>query len=312
MAWGQIFADPGFLNTVTTGLFGEDSRLGQLINLAGVGYGLYDANKKNDQSEARYEDAIKSQQALLALLGKQYSQQTQYDAQLRDRILGQTGALSQSLMNAYNNLGPQPVVNAANVAADYGQIKATKMADFNDLANLVTSQSYANQVSRLGGADSASADAGREAALMKQLTPQLMAIDNDAMNEAYARNSNAVNLYNINRANILNELAGIYAPGISAETNLYRPESTASASSGLLGALGRFAETESVTQQNRATEAQSQLTNLTSILRDLLGGGTQQKTTQTQQTTVPTNAPGGGIGGGQSRPATINDPITWY
>lgn len=322
MVWGQILASPEFLNTVATGIFGEDSRLTDLVNLAGAGYGLYDDARKNQQAEDNYEDAVASQTQMLQLLSRQYQAQTQYDAELRARILAQTGNLSSSLMNAYNDLGAQPVVTSGDVAADYGQIKASKMADFNDMVGMITSQSVANQYSRLGGADSYSADQGREAALVKQFTPQLMALDNDAMNEAIGRNSNLTGLYNTNRSNILNEIAGVYAPGISAETNMYRPEYSASASGNLIGLLGSFARDQSEAQATRATNAQGSLNNLTSAIQKILGGGQQTTNTETLSeeekerirnggktpTSVPSNAPGGGFGGG----LVDNSPITWW
>ncbi len=316
MAWGQVIADSAFLNTVSTGLFGEDSKLNNLVNLFGAGYGLYDNAKKNATAEGNYTSAIATQKQLIDLLAKQSQAQTQYDNALRDRLLTQTGDLSASLKQAYTDLGPQPIVNSADVAADYGAIKATKMADFNDMMRIITSQSEANQIDRLGGARSESADAGRQAALAKQFAPQLMAIDNDAMNEAYARNRSAVDLYNTNRSNILSEITGVLAPGIAAETNLYKPEYTASASTAAARLLSDFSSGQAVAQKNTATNAQASLGDFNSALAKLFGitgnQGGESKGTEKGTYTVPTNAPGGGIGGGQQNiEGYLEDGIVW-
>lgn len=271
MAWGQVFADPGFLNTVSTGLFGEDSKLSNLVNLFGAGYGLYDTAKKTNTAENNYYDAIKTNKDLVALLAKQSQAQTAYDNALRDRILTQTGDLSASLKNAYTDLGPQPIVGPENIAADYGALKATKMADFNDMLNIVSSQGYANQLDRLGGADSSSADWGRETALTKQYAPQLMAIDQAAMDEAIKRNSDSMNLYNTNRQNILNEITGVLQPGITNETNLYKPQYSMQSSANAAMLAGEFAKQQSGEQKNLATESQKNLADFNTVLQNLFG-----------------------------------------
>lgn len=250
MAWGTLFTDTDFLNAVLGGTGGDP--------LLSAGIQLLSAGK----SGTEYASALKQSKQLLNLEAQTARDRAAAESTSRNLIMSRSAELGGALRQAYTAMGPQTPINEGQIAADYGALKATGMADLNDLIELTSSQGYAGGLAQRGGAESQAIEGARQTALVKQFAPQVSAVSNTAWDQAIARATGRQNLMNQSRQNIYGEISGVVQPEISGYTATLNPAATTAAITG-------SAQSAASREKNVASERENSNTALASALSRL-------------------------------------------
>lgn len=212
MGWGDVLAD------IAPTLIGGKAGAG--ISFIGNLLGMKENSDREDAGKSAYYQALAQQKAAGEIANQVNQQRAAWEQALRTSAVGQNSELTNTLKQAQIAMGAMPQFNQGTLNADYSQTKGYMMNDFMDALKLVESQGRSNQIERLGGATSNTADNDRLRSLMKQYTPELAKIDRSAMDQAIARQTGTMGLFNQNRVNTLSEINSIYEPVIKNTTSL--------------------------------------------------------------------------------------------
>lgn len=218
MGWGDTLSDPSLWSTIGGAAIGGP--VGSGVQFLGNLLNFKNNKDKETQSESEYANALAQQKALMQLQMQLAQQQSAWDEALRSNIMGLSDAQTQTMATAQNSMGAMPQFNPATLERDYQTTKSGMMSDFMGALKMIESQGRSDQIERLGGANSRTADNDRLRSLMKQYAPQLTEIDNAAYSGALQRQTGTMGLFNTNRENTLNEIKSIYQPGITNNTAL--------------------------------------------------------------------------------------------
>jgi len=292
MGWGDIFSDPGLINTVSTVFSGGGKptplNFADLLTGGAQAYNLAQTAGQSSRAKSDYEAALRAQKTSGAQLSKTASQMMAEDAQLRQSLLSQTGEIGSRLRSVYSQMGDIPAVSTETIAADYGALRARSMDDFAGLVKSFTSKQEAQNTTQLGGARNPGMENYQLNENLKQFAPIQQGLDNAAYAEAVKRSSDQSNALSTNRNQILQNIVSTLSPQLTAESGLYQPGVSANLAAQGAGVGGQYLAAAAPREQVLAKQSQTEMGNLNATIAKIFGTGPAPSTQAPAATTVPT------------------------
>ena len=229
--------------------FEPGSQAGAFSNFMGNLYDLGDSylQNKKDQEAA---DAASRLNAQVAQQQMQMAAQSAADErQLQQRILDRSAQLDKELMAQRAKLGDRVGVNAGDIYNNYQTFRSQIMDDYNDTVDRISSQGFADAISR--GMDRSTQYDDRQAKLARTAAAELPKLDQSAFDQAIQRSTAYADSLNYGREASLKEVSDMYNTVINAEAKAMPTNAQ--------GALANAASTSQAfanSAANRATDSQ--------------------------------------------------------
>jgi hypothetical protein len=212
MAFGDAIA------TISGSIFGPESRGAAVGSVAGglldLGMGFIQNRNAQRQADAEAARQREIQDAMLGMSQRQYAD----ERAIRDRVLARVSQLDEALKGTLSSLGPRVGVNASDVANNYQTFRTQIMDDYNRSLDRISSQGFADAISR--GMDRSTQMTDERRQLAEAAATNLPRLDQAAFDAAIARSKGYADTLNYGRADTMDEMKGVFGAAIDAERGL--------------------------------------------------------------------------------------------
>lgn len=258
-----------YLSTLARGFgqFAGDKETRGLLNFGGD---LLDTiGAQNNLASAQAMDArnLALQQQYLNLMAQQGAKQDAWDTAMRNRILGQTTELGDTLRSTYEALGPRTPIDEANLVARYQQLKDIAYGDLDRAIDRAASKSFSANIARGMGDSGLNRDSYYD--VVERFAPMYQKADATAYGTAYDQALARQKLVDDSRDQIFNEMKTVLGSQIDAEGRLYSPSSNPYSAYGT--GLSNSLSTSGDAVTSASTAAGTAFGNLTERLGSTLG-----------------------------------------
>ena len=233
---------------------GPQSQGAAFANFVGGGFDLADSyyqNKKDQQmadASLRLQAQVAQQQLNLA------AQDASDERQIRERILARAAQLDQSLLQEKAKLGPRVGVEAGDIYNNYQTLRTQIMGDYNDTVDRISSQGFADAISR--GMDRSTQYTDSQSKLARIAAQELPKMEQAAFDTAIARSKGYADTLNYGRDASMKEVNDMYTSVANMEAKAMPNNVAASYAN-----ASSTANTFSNSLANRAADSQDYMGN---------------------------------------------------
>jgi hypothetical protein len=179
-----------FLGKMYNGYMGTDkdgnpTRKGMLAQAAGSTFDYMNAYKQSNEDEALAAQALAQQQQIAQEQLGLARQRAAEEAGIRQGIVNRSQMLEQAINQARDAMGDFKGASQGDINANYAQIREQMMGDLNNTIDRVSSQGYADAISKGMDRSDRFKDSQRE--LSTSYADQMRKIDQEAYNAAINR-----------------------------------------------------------------------------------------------------------------------------
>jgi len=212
MAFGDAIA------TISGSIFGPESRGAAIGGVAGglldLGMGFIQNRNAQRRADAEAARVGQIQDAMLGMSQRQYAD----ESAIRDRVLTRVAQLDEALKGTLSSLGPRVGVNMSDVTNNYNTFRTQIMDDYNRSLDRISSQGFADAISR--GMDRSTQMTDERRQLADAAAQNLPRLDQAAFDAAIARSRGFADTLNYGRGETMDELRGVFGAAIDAERGL--------------------------------------------------------------------------------------------
>jgi hypothetical protein len=191
---------------------GDPTRAGMWAQTIGAGYDVYEAQKQADRDREAYENALAQQQMIANQQLQVAAQRAAEESALRGGIVSRSQQLEAAINQARAAMGPMPTATQGDINTNYQQIRQMYMDDLNNTIDRVSSQGYADAISK--GMDRSDRFRDTQRDLSQEYASQLRKIDQEAYNAAINRVGTNQKTLMEGRENVYSDLGAGYQSGI--------------------------------------------------------------------------------------------------
>jgi hypothetical protein len=211
MAYGE------WLGQAYNGLAGTDAqgnptKAGLWAQTIGAGYDYWQAEERSKKDRQAYEAQLAAQQAIAQQQAQYAAARAAEETALRTGIVNRSQMLEAAINQARSAMGPLPTATQGDINTNYQQIRQMYMDDLNSTIDRVSSQGYADAISK--GMDRSDRFRDTQRDLSQEYASQLRKIDQEAYNAAINRVGTNQKTLMEGRQNVYSDLGAGYQSGI--------------------------------------------------------------------------------------------------
>lgn len=176
---------------------GDPSRRGLFAQSLGAGYDYLQARKQTEEDEQLADRAMAQRQAISQQQLAIAQQRAAEEAAIRGGIVNRSQMLEQAINQARSAMGQFNPATQGDINTNYQQIRDMMVGDLESTIDRVSSQGYADAISK--GMDRSDRFRDEKRDLSKEYADQLRKIDQEAYNAAINRTQSNQNLLSSGR-----------------------------------------------------------------------------------------------------------------
>tara|TARA_R110000822_G_scaffold16704_14_gene56635 strand:- start:775 stop:1626 length:852 start_codon:yes stop_codon:yes gene_type:complete len=195
--------------------FGAGSQGAAFSSFLGNSYDIADSYYQNKKDQAK-SDAAQRLQAQLAQQQMNLALQDASDAKdIQGRILDRSAQLDKELQQTRAKLGPRVGVNAGDLYNNYNTFKSQIMGDYNDTVDRISSQGFADAISR--GMDRSTQYDASQQKLARVAAAEMPKLNQAAYDQALSTSTNYADALNYGRDASFKEVNDLYTSVVDME-----------------------------------------------------------------------------------------------